>query len=311
MSGGEAKRARKQAYFTKLIKLLDGYNKLFICGVDNVGSAQMAKIRKSLRGKAEVLMGKNSMIRKAIRGHIQNNQSLEILLDKIKGNVGFVFVKDDLYEAKAIIETNKVPAAAKAGTVCPIDVFVPPGMTGMEPTQTSFFQALNIPTKINKGQIEIVNEVHLCKPGQKMGTSEATLLQKLDIKPFKYGLVIKSVFDNGTMYDAKVLDITPEVLIKKFQAGARNVACVSLATNQPNITSLPHMLSRGYKNILSLALGADFSIKQTEALFSAAANASQATTATQETTSKAAPAAKESVKEVVEEEDDGPLNLFD
>ncbi len=54
-------------------------------------------------------------------------------------------------------------------------------------------QALNIPTKINKGCVEIVNDVHLIKQSEKVGASEATLLAKLGIKPFSYGLVIQKV----------------------------------------------------------------------------------------------------------------------
>ena len=56
---------------------MDEYPKLFLVGVDNVGSKQMQQIRQSLRGRAEVLMGKNTMIRKAIRGHLDNNPNLE------------------------------------------------------------------------------------------------------------------------------------------------------------------------------------------------------------------------------------------
>ena len=54
-------------------------------------------------------------------------------------------------------------------------------------------QALNIPTKINKGCVEIVSDVHLIKASEKVGGSEATLLAKLGIKPFSYGLVIQQV----------------------------------------------------------------------------------------------------------------------
>lgn len=46
-------------------------------GADNVGSKQMQTIRLSLREKAVVLMGKNTMMRKAIRGHLENNPALE------------------------------------------------------------------------------------------------------------------------------------------------------------------------------------------------------------------------------------------
>lgn len=60
-----------------LQQLLDDYPKCFIVGADNVGSKQMQAIRLSLRGKAVVLMGKNTMMRKAIRGHLENNPALE------------------------------------------------------------------------------------------------------------------------------------------------------------------------------------------------------------------------------------------
>ena len=64
-------------FLLDLQNLLDEYPKCFIVGVDNVGSKQMQQIRIALRGHAEVLMGKNTMIRKAIRGHLDNNPALE------------------------------------------------------------------------------------------------------------------------------------------------------------------------------------------------------------------------------------------
>jgi len=262
MSGAES--ARKQAYFTKLVQLLNEYNKIFIVGADNVGSNQMQKIRKSLRGKGVVLMGKNTMIRKAIRSHIGNNAAVESLLPFVRGNVGFVFSKDDLSGVKKIISENKVAAPAKAGAIAPCNVVVPAGNTGLEPTQTSFFQALNIATKINKGQIEITNDVSLIKIGDRVGASEAGLLAKLNIKPFAYGLQILSVWDNGSVYGPEVLELTDEAILGKFNAGVKNIAALGLQIGYPTIASLPHSVIRGYKNVLSIALGTDYSFPQAQ-----------------------------------------------
>uniref|UniRef100_A0A3Q1EGM1 Large ribosomal subunit protein uL10 n=1 Tax=Acanthochromis polyacanthus TaxID=80966 RepID=A0A3Q1EGM1_9TELE len=146
----------KSNYFMKIIQLLDDYPKCFIVGADNVGSKQMQTIRLSLRGKAVVLMGKNTMMRKAIRGHLENNPALEKLLPHIKGNVGFVFTKEDLTEVRDMLLANKVPAAARAGAIAPCDVTVPAQNTGLGPEKTSFFQALGITTKISRGTIEIL-----------------------------------------------------------------------------------------------------------------------------------------------------------
>lgn len=59
MSGAGSKADRKQEYFDRLKAYLDKYQKIVIVGADNVGSNQMQKIRQALRGKAEILMGKN------------------------------------------------------------------------------------------------------------------------------------------------------------------------------------------------------------------------------------------------------------
>ncbi|AWP03168.1 rplp0 MGC53408 arbp [Scophthalmus maximus] len=158
----------KSNYFIKIIQLLDDFPKCFIVGADNVGSKQMQTIRLSLRGKAVVLMGKNTMMRKAIRGHLENNPALEKLLPHIKGNVGFVFTKEDLAEIRDLLLENKVPAAARAGAIAPCDVTVPAQNTGLGPEKTSFFQALGITTKISRGTIEILSDVGLIKTGDKV-----------------------------------------------------------------------------------------------------------------------------------------------
>jgi len=274
MAGAEGtKAARKQAYFTKLIELLEEYPKIVIVGADNVGSNQMQKIRVALRGKGVLLMGKNTMIRKAIRGQSQNNEALDAILPHVWGNVGFIFTKGEVSEIKKIITEHRVAAPAKAGGIAPSKVIVPAGNTGMEPTQTSFLQALNIASKITKGQIEIINDVPLIEEGQKIGTSEATLLAKLGIKPFTYGLILNTVYDNGTIVDPKFLEMTDADILTKFNKGVRNIACVSLAVGYPTIASVPHSIGRGFKNILAISLAVDYPISATERLKSAATKA--------------------------------------
>jgi len=313
MSGADSATSRKQAYFSQLIKLLDEYSKILIVGADNVGSSQMQRIRRALRGKAVVLMGKNTMIRKAIRGHLQNNPNLEILLPIIRENIGFVFTKDDLSSVRKIITEQKVAAPAKAGAIAPVNVVVPAGPTGMEPTQTGFLQALNIQSKIVKGQIEIVNDVPLINAGQKVGTSEATLLAKLDIKPFTYGLIVRNVYDNGSLFDPKVLDLTDEDLLSKFSAGVKNIASIGLAIGYPTTASLPHSLIRGFKNVLSISLATDYSIPQAQKMKDYLANPNAFATAV--TAPKEAPkkeekkddkkAAKKEEKKPEPEEEEG------
>lgn len=87
--------------------MFNEYQKCLIVGVDNVGSKQMQEIRHAMRGHGEILMGKNTMIRKAIRGHLNELPQLEKLLPYIVGNIGFVFTKEDLGEIRKKLLENK------------------------------------------------------------------------------------------------------------------------------------------------------------------------------------------------------------
>jgi len=313
----EDKSAWKANYFTKLVSLLDEYPKCFIVGADNVGSKQMQEIRIALRGQAVVLMGKNTMMRKAIRGHMENNPDLERLLPHIKQNVGFVFTKEELTHVRDLLLANKVKAPAKAGAIAPLDVIVPAQNTGMGPEKTSFFQALSIPTKITKGTIEIIKDVPLIKTGDKVGMSESTLLNMLKISPFSYGLVLQKVYDSGSVFDPEILDITDEDLLSKFSSGIANVAALSLAISYPTIASVPHSVVNGMKNLLAIAAATEITFKEAETVkafladpsaFAAAAPAAAAAGAPAAAAADA-PAAKEESEE--EEDDDMGFGLFD
>lgn len=316
--GREDKATWKSNYFTKLIQLLEDYPKCFIVGADNVGSKQMQQIRISLRGSAVVLMGKNTMMRKAIKGHLERNPALEKILPHIKGNVGFVFTRGDLVEIRDKLLENKVKAPARAGAIAPLPVVIPAQNTGLGPEKTSFFQALSIPTKISKGTIEIINDVHILKHGDKVGASEATLLNMLNISPFSYGLQVEQVYDSGTVFAPAILDIKPEDLRETFLAGVANLAAVCLSIGYPTIASAPHSIANGLKNLLAIAAVTDVDFKEAQTIkeyikdpskFAAAAPAAAAPAA-----AAAAPAEskKEEKKEESESEDDDMgFGLFD
>jgi len=314
MSGG-GKAERKKNFIAKLNAHLEEYSKILIVGADNVGSHQMQKIRHQLRGQAVVLMGKNTMVRKVLRDIQGSNPKVAALMPLVVKNIGFVFTNGDLNAVKKILLENRVGAAAKAGTIAPNDVIVPAGPTGMEPTQTTFLQALNIPSKINKGQVEIVSDVHLIKKGEKVGQSEATLLQKLGKRPFSYGLLLESVYENGALYEPHVLELTDEDMIAKFRNGVSNVACLSLQIGYPTQASLPHALSNAYKKVLAIAVETEYSFPAAQQIkdflknpgaFAAAAPAAAADTKKADDKKGApAPAAKvEETKAESEDDDD-------
>jgi len=250
---------RKIEYFERMKEMLTSYSKAFIVDVDNVGSKQLQMTRKELRGSAEILMGKNTMMRKVIREYADENPGTPIaqMEELCRGNVGFVFTNGDLGEVRSVLESNVRPAPARVGGIAPDNVVVPAGPTGCDPGQTAFFQTLQIATKIARGQIEMVSDTQLITKGNRVTASQAALLQKLSIEPFTYGMVLKSVYDNGSLFDAKVLDITDDVLAAKFGEALKAIAALSLALGYPTQASVPHSIANAFKAIIAVTLGCD------------------------------------------------------
>jgi len=317
------KLAKKQQYFEKLIDLCVNSPNALIVGLDHVASKQMQDIRMDLRGKAVVLCGKNTMIRKGLSfGHEQHpDAGMDKLRAATKGNMGFIFATNcTLDDIRAVLKKFRLPSAAKAGQVSMVETLIPAGPTGMDPSQTAFFQALNIGTKIVKGQIELVSDFMILKKGEKVSPSGAALLAKLGIKPFEYGMEVQQVFQDACVFDAAVLDISESVLIQKFMAGVANMAAFSRELGIPTEAGLPHMFGNAFRNVAALVADIDFTFKEVEdvkkfladpsAFLAASASAAPAAAGGAAPAAAAKKEEKKAVVEAEEEEEEAAFDLF-
>jgi len=258
-------------------------------------------------------MGKNTIIRKVLRERAETNPALEALIPYVYGNIGFVFTNGDLNALRQLITANKVPASAKTGVIAPIDVIIPPGPTGLDPGQTSFFQTLNIGTKIVKGSIEMTTASKVCTKGEKITASAVALLNKLNIRPFEYGITIDTVYENGSCYSVKVLDMSDNDLVNMFANAASRLAAVSFALGYINQTTLPHSFGRAYRMICALALQTDYNFDELKVVKEMIANpgAFAAPAAAGKAEEKKAPAAAAKAPEPEPEEETAPaVDLF-
>jgi len=319
------KLAKKEKYFNKLIDLCVNSPNALLVGVDYVASKQMQDIRVELRGRAEVLMGKNTMIRKGLQiGHERHPEAgMDKLRAAINGNMGFIFATNcTLDDIRETLKNFTRDSAAKAGQVSVVDWFIPSGPTGMDPSQTSFFQALNVGTKIVKGQIELISDFKILSQGEKVSASGAALLGKLGIRPFEYKMEVQQVYQDACVFSAAVLDISDAVLIGKFLAGVANMAAFSREIGIPTEAGLPHAFGNAFRNVAALVADIDFTFKEVEEVKKflenpdayAAANPSAAAPAAGGGGGGGGAAKKEEKKAVVEEEEeeaDVEFDLFD
>jgi len=100
------------------------------------------------------------------------------------------------------------------------------------------------------------------KKGEKVGQSEATLLQKLNILPFAYGLIPLMVYDSGSVYSPDLLDLKDSDILAKFLVGIQKLASLSLATAIPTPPALPHYVGHAYRDLLAISLASDYTFER-------------------------------------------------
>jgi len=153
----------------------------------------------------------------------------------------------------------------------------------------------------------------LLKPGDKVGASDATLLNMLKISPFTYGLEVNQVYDNGTCFSPAILDITEDDLRARLLEGVRNIASVSLQIGYPTVASVPHSIINGFKNVLAIAAQTEITFPEAEQmkayLADPSAFASAAPAASTDAPVEQAAAAEPEEEE--ESDDDMGFGLFD
>jgi large subunit ribosomal protein LP0 len=263
--------ADKLEYAERMNTLLDTYSKVLFCRLDNVTSAQMHSVRIALRGRAEVLVGKKTMQKKILRMRADSENATDVDKElarilcednKLVGNLALVFTNEDTLKIQEVLSTFRKQAPARIGAISPVEVTIPAGNTGLEPGMTSFFQALNIQTKITKGTVEITADRKVLSVGDKVDSSTAALLTKLNISPFFYCAEVEFYIVRGLLYTAEDLKVTESVIEESMKTAISNLTAVSLATGILTEASFPHAIMDGFKNLLAATVETEYSFSE-------------------------------------------------
>lgn len=249
------KLEKKQFEMEKLMVHFESYKKVVLVDIQKVESLQIQQIRKTLRGKGVLIVGKNTRHKKVIKDHSEKYPKLLKLLPYLNGNIGLIFTNvTDLNEIKDIIISNEKQTSAKLGDISDRIVMIHPQSTGLDPTRTSYFASLNIATKIRMGQIEILNHVKLLDVGDRVTPSIASILERLNILPFRIGMKMKYIYDDGNIYPPEIIDMKRDEFIELFQEGISDIMSISLETDYLTQVTLDPLFLFSLQDIFSISL---------------------------------------------------------
>jgi len=185
----------------RLVELMKNNDTIMVASIKNLPSRQFQDIRKKLKGKAEVMVVKKRIMWKGIEGVEKNN--IIQLKEHIQEDSAILFSKEDAFELAGILAENKNPIGAKRGQIAEEDIEVEPGATDLIPGPAiSEFGNLGIKIAVEEGKIAIKEKKVIVKAGEKINEAAASIMGKLDIKPFNMGLEPIAVYDSkeGKIY---------------------------------------------------------------------------------------------------------------
>ncbi len=249
----------KKEMFQKLAELIEKYPVVAVADLRKVRSSQIQEIRKKLRGQAEVLVAKNTVLRKAAGTMSEKKPQIDAFAGGLAGSSLLMFTGMNPFALILFLGKNKVRVPAKAGDAATGEIVIPEGNTGLQPGPViSEFGEVRVTTRIEGGSIWVAKDTVVAEKGDTISAKLASLLSKLGMKPMEAGLSIVRAFDQGLVLSLEDLAFDLETYKSDLASAHRGALGLAVETEYilPETASL--ILGRAFREAMQLATEAEF-----------------------------------------------------
>ncbi|VVC02415.1 50S ribosomal protein L10 [uncultured archaeon] len=232
--------AVKKEKVAKVKAQLHGAKTVALVDVRNLPDRILQKARKELRGKADFVMAKNTVLIRALEGA----NVAKALVAKMDTPSVLVISKDmSAYAIFSHFRKAKTPIAAKPGQVAPFDIIVKEGETDLPPGPAlAGLKAAGLNAQTKAGKIVIAKDSVVTKAGAKISDLACKALQQLGVKPFSAGLNMVAGVEDGVMYNAAVLDVDEVRLTADLIHSSVDAYSMSVNVNYPTEANRSQLL---------------------------------------------------------------------
>ena len=250
----------KKKIVKDLAELMKKSKTVMIVSIKSLPSAQFQEIKKNLRKIGKIVVAKKSLVDFALEH--SGNENLKNLVKYVDADCALLFSKDDAFIISGILTDSKSPAKAKAGQISDENIWVEAGPTSLIPgPDISALSAVGLKVKVENGKLAIVQKAILCKKGEPISSERVAILAKLNIIPFKIGIIPVAAYSDGKVYANIKVDRSVLLNDLKNMFG-RSIA---FAVSIPYVTkeSLPFILGKAvsHENALGKLMKNDAPIK--------------------------------------------------
>jgi len=257
-----------------LTKLMGKSRVVGIIDVHGVPAPAFQTMRTNLRGKAEITMLKNTLMKIAIKQAAKNKQGLDQLSESVSGQCAIVTSDLNPFKLFKQLDSTKTKMPARGGEVSPDDIEIKAGETPFKPGPVvGELQKAGLPAAIEQGKVVIKKDKVLVKKGEKIPREVALVLSKLEIFPLTVGLDLSAAFEEGMVYKKDVLAVDETMILNQVKAAASGAMNLAVFVSYPTKQSIRPMLANAHYKAINLAVNANIANKETIKLMLAKANA--------------------------------------
>lgn len=254
----------KKEIFSDLQTLLRKYSVVAVADLQKVRSSQIQEIRKKLRGKAELIVAKNTILQKASENLAGERTNVDKFANSLSGSKVLIFTQMNPFELILFLNKNKVRVPAKGGDVATGEIMIPAGNTGLQPGPViSEFNEAKVQTRIEGGSIFVAKDTVVATRGDVISTKTASLLSKLGMKPMEAGLALSDAYDNGLVFGPNDLSFDLDQMKSQFSSAARLAFGLAVEANILLSETAPALLGKAYRQAVAVSVEAGFLTKET------------------------------------------------
>jgi len=270
---------KKQAV-QEAVELINQYQIIAAADLTKVSSSMLQDMRKQLRGNHLFRVVKNTLMR--IGMEQAGKEGSHEFIDSVSGPNVFLFTNGNPFKVAMELDANKVKVFAKADDVAMDDIMLQRGNTGLSPGPLiGKFGVLSVRTRIEAGNIWVVQDTVVRKKGEVIGEDLADLLTRMGIRASEMGLSIKAVWENGEVIpgESLILDLDEyRSMLEQAIGGAFKVA-IEAAYATPE--TAPIILAKAAQEAIAVAVEAEWPTEKTIELLIAKASAEAKSLASQ------------------------------
>lgn len=201
-------REWKEGLVTAARACFDKYPDVYLFKHHNMRNDAIKQLREDLKEQGRFVMGSNKLLQVAL-GKTEADEyrtNLHYLSEHLRGSVGLFFTSLSREEAVAALEDCERDDFARVGAKATHDFKLMEGPlegpTGPIPhTLEAQLRKLGLPTRLNKGVVELIADHTVCTEGQVLDPNQTSILRIFGVKMATFRIkVIASWCSQGEVF---------------------------------------------------------------------------------------------------------------